>query len=111
MKLLMVHVWNGTDRSYRGRFSNLLSYPSLTLAVIYSLIPEGVFEQIDVIDENSQKVSYDKQHYDVVMLTFDTSSSLSAYRHCDEFRKRGSYIVCGGYHATALPEEVASGEC
>ena len=52
MKLLMVHVWNGTDRSYRGRFSNLLSYPSLTLAVIYSLIPEGVFEQIDVIDEN-----------------------------------------------------------
>ena len=64
-----------------------------------------------MIDENSQKVSYDKQHYDVVMLTFDTSSSLSAYRHCDEFRKRGSYIVCGGYHATALPEEVAAGEC
>lgn len=106
MKLLMIHVWNGSERSYRGRFSNLLSYPSLTLAVIYSLIPEGVFERIDIIDENSQKVSYDKEKYDVVMLSFETSSSITAYQHCEEFRKRGSYIVCGGYHATALPDEV-----
>lgn len=39
MKLLLVHVWNEKEISYRGRFSGLLSYPSLTLAVIYSLIP------------------------------------------------------------------------
>lgn len=107
MKLLMIHVWNEKDHCYRGKFSNLLSYQSLTLAVIYSLIPEGVFEQIDVIDEISQKVHYDKQHYDIVLLSFDTASSISAYKHCDEFRKRGSYIVCGGYHATSLPEEAA----
>lgn len=110
MKLLLVHVWNEKEISYRGRFSSLLSYPSLTLAVLYSLIPEGVFEKIDVIDENSQRVDYDKEKYDIVMLSFETSSSLSAYKHCDEFRKRGTYVVCGGYHTTALPEE-ASEHC
>lgn len=106
MKLLMIHVWNETESSYRGKFSNLLSYPSLTLAVIYSLIPEGVFTRIDVVDEYSQRVNYDKETYDLVLLSFETSSSSSAYKHCGEFKKRGAYVVCGGYHATALPDEV-----
>ena len=103
----MIHAWNSNETSYRGKFSSLLSYPSLTLAVLYSLIPEGMFEKIDVVDENSQRVDYDREHYDIVMISFETSSAFSAYRHCDEFRKRGSYIVCGGYHATALPDETA----
>lgn len=107
MKLLLIHAWNEKERSYRGRFSSLLSYPSLTLAVIYSLVPEGAFERIDVVDENSQKVSYDKERYDLVMISFDTSSSITAYKHCAEFKKRGAYVACGGYHATALPDEVA----
>ncbi len=104
----MIHVWNEKERAYRGRFSSLLSYPSLTLAAIYSLIPQGVFSKIDVIDENSQKVNYDKEKYDLVMLSFETSSSATAYRHCAEFKKRGAYTVCGGYHATALPDEAAA---
>jgi radical SAM superfamily enzyme YgiQ (UPF0313 family) len=107
MKALMIHAWNEQETSYRGRFSNLLSYPSLTLSTLYSLIPSGVFEKIDVIDENSQKVRYDKDTYDLVLISFETSSSKTAYKHCMELKKRGSYIVCGGYHATALPEEVA----
>lgn len=110
MNLLMIHVWNEKEISYRGRFSNLLSYPSLTLATLYSLIPKGVFSRIDIVDENSQKVNYDKEQYDMVMLSFETSSAYTAYKHCAEFKKRGAYIVCGGYHATALPEEVG-GHC
>lgn len=107
MKLLLVHAWNEKERAYRSRFSSLLSYPSLTLAVIYSLIPKGAFERIDVVDENSQKVRYDRERYDLVMISFDTSSSITAYKHCEQFRRRGAYVVCGGYHATALPDEVA----
>lgn len=106
MKLLLIHAWNEKERSYRSRFSSLLSYPSLTLAVIYSLIPKGTFERIDVVDENSQTVRYDREHYDLVMISFETSSSITAYKHCAEFKRRGAYIVCGGYHATALPDEV-----
>lgn len=107
MKMLMIHAWNEKEQSYRGRFSNLLSYPSLTLSTIYSLIPDGVFSKIDVIDENSQKVIYNKEKYDLVLISFETSSSLTAYKHCKAFKETGAYIVCGGYHATAMPEEVS----
>lgn len=107
MKMLLIHAWNEKETSYRGRFSCLLSYPSLTLAVIYSLIPEGKFEKIDVIDENSQTVRYDGDKYDLVMISFETSSALTAYKHCGEFKRRGAYVVCGGYHATALPGEAS----
>ncbi len=105
MKLLMIHVWNEYEIAYRGKFSSFLSYPSLTLASIYPLIPQDIFERIDIVDEISQRVNYDNETYDVVLISFDTSSAVSAYKHCDEFRKRGAYTVGGGYHATALQEE------
>ena len=105
MKLLMIHAWNEDELSYRGRFSGMLSYPSMTLAVLFSLVPEGLFERVDTIDENSQRVNYDKLHYDLVMISFETSSALAAYRHCDEFRRRGSYVAVGGYHPTDMKEE------
>lgn len=105
MNLLLIHVWNENEIAYRGKFSSFFSYPSITLATVYALIPQGVFDEIDVLDEHSQRVNYDKKHYDLVMLSSETSSSGSAYKHADAFRARGSYVVCGGYHATALPEE------
>lgn len=106
MKMLLLHVWNATERSYRGRFSSMLSYPSLTLSTLAALIPEGLFETVDIVDEMSQAVSYEKP-YDLVALSFDTSSSISAYRHAAEFKKRGAYTACGGYHPSALPDEAA----
>ena len=107
MKLLLIHAWNEYELAYRGKFSSLLAYPSLTLASIYSLIPEGMFEKIDVVDENSQRVVYDKEKYDVVMISFETSSSNSAYKHGDRFMELGSHVVFGGYHTTACPDEAA----
>ena len=35
MKLLLIHAWNEDELSYRGKFSGMLSYPSMTLAVLY----------------------------------------------------------------------------
>ena len=106
MKLLLVQAWNGREASLRTRFSNLISYSSLTLAAICALIPDGMFDVIDVVDEYSQIVDYDAKRYDLVMISSDTSSVLSAYRHSHAFHKRGAYTVIGGYHATALPDEV-----
>lgn len=107
MKALLIHAWNERELAYRGRFSSFFSYPSLTLATLYSLIPQGMFETIDVIDENSQRVDYDTAHYDVVLISADTSSAHTAYKHAAAFQQRGSYVAIGGYHATGLPEEVA----
>ncbi len=105
MKLLMIHAWNEDELSYRGKFSGMLSYPSMTLAVLYSLVPKGIFERVDTIDENSARVDYDRTHYDLVMISLETSSALTAYKHCDAFRERGSYVAVGGYHPTAMKEE------
>ncbi len=110
MNLLMIQSWNEAEKSYRGTFSQLFSYTSLTLSTLYSLLPEDVFDRIDVVDENSQRVDYDRVRYDLVLISFETSSALTAYKHCAVFRERGAYVVCGGYHATALPEEVG-GHC
>ena len=47
MKILLIHAWNEHELAYRGRFSSLFSYPSLTLATLYSLIPAGMFDTIE----------------------------------------------------------------
>ena len=107
MKILLIQAWRAQESALRNRFSGLIAYSSLTLAVLISLIPDGMFETVDVVDEYSQKVEYDRQKYDLVLISFDTSSAVSAYRHCDSFRRRGAYVAVGGYHATALPEEAA----
>lgn len=105
MRILFIHAWNKYEQSYRTRFSSLLSYPSLTLPTLISLVPEDIGAEIDVYDEISQRVRYDRKQYDVVAITFDTSSSIHAYEHAAEFKKRGAYILFGGYHTSNLPEE------
>lgn len=106
MKLLLIQAWNAGEHSLRSKFSNLICYSSLTLASIYALIPPGMFECIDIVDEYSQTVDYDRKRYDLVMISSDTSAVLTAYKHSHMFHKRGAYTVIGGYHATALPDEV-----
>ena len=106
MKLLLIQAWSATENSLRSKFSNLICYSSLTLASIYALIPEGMFECIDIVDEYSQRVDYDRKRYDLVMISSDTSAVHAAYRHSHAFHKRGAYAVIGGSHATALPDEV-----
>ncbi len=105
MNVLFIHVWNPDDTSYRGTFSKLLSYPSLTLPTLATLVPKDIGANITLCDEMSQKVHYDKVKYDVVGLSFDTASSTQAYKHAAEFKKRGAYIIFGGYHVSSLPEE------
>ena len=92
MKLLLIHCWNENEKSYRNRFSSLFAYPSLTLPTIYSLIPKNAFSKIDTIDENSQQVLYDKEKYDLVLLSFETSSCQTAYKHCREFKKEAPIL-------------------
>ena len=105
MNILFIHVWNPDDTSYRGTFSKLFCYPSLTLPTLAALVPTDINATITLCDEMCQKVDYDKVHYDVVALSFDTASSKQAYKHVAEFKKRGSYIVLGGYHVSSLPQE------
>lgn len=107
MRILLIHAWNARERSYRGFFSSMIAYRSMTLASLVALVPEDINATVDICDEMSQKINYDGIKYDLVGISFDTSSSLRAYEHAEAFRKRGAYIVCGGYHTSNLPDEVA----
>ena len=108
MKLLLIHAWQQNEAALRSRFANLISYSSLTLAAICALIPEGMFERIDVTDEYSQEVDYGRDTYDLVMISSDTSSALSAYRHSEAFRERGAYTVIGGFLAVSTTDLMQS---
>ncbi len=68
---------------------------------------KDIIAEIDACDEISYKVDYDKKKYDIIVISFDTSSSKQAYIHSKEFKKRGAYIVMGGYHTSAVPKEAA----
>lgn len=84
-----------------------MTYPSLTLPTLVSLVPKDISAEIDVCDEISYKVDYNNKKYDIIVISFDTSSSKQAYIHSKEFKKRGAYIVMGGYHTSAVPKEAA----
>ncbi len=105
MKILFIHVWNPEDMSYRGTFSKLLSYPSLTLPTLASLVPKQLNPEITLIDEMTERVNYDRDNFDVVGLSFDTASAPQAYKHAAEFKARGVFVVFGGYHVTSMPQE------
>lgn len=107
MNILLIQPWHSKDRSYRSRLSCLVSYAPLTLATLAALIPKDIVCNLDVCDEISTKMNYEKKQYDIVAITAQTSVALRAYELAEFFKKRGAYVVLGGYHPTYMPQEAA----
>ena len=107
MNILLIQPWHSKDRSYRSKLSCLISYAPLTLATLAALIPKDIDCKVDVCDEISGKIKYDKKQYDIVAITLQTSVATRAYEIAEELKKRGSYIVMGGYHPTYMPDEAS----
>lgn len=106
MNILLIQPWDSEYKSYRSKFSTLFSYAPITLATLKALIPKELGYNIDVFDEVSRKLKkYDKKKYDIVAISSNTPSVVRGYEIAKEFKKRGSYIVMGGYHPTYMPEE------
>lgn len=105
MRVLLILPWHLTDRSYRSRFSTLLTYASTTLGTIAAII-ENVRPDwsIDTIDEMSEKIDFGRQ-YDIVMITASTPTVRHAYDISETYRKQGTYVVMGGYHVKYMSEE------
>jgi radical SAM superfamily enzyme YgiQ (UPF0313 family) len=59
---------------------------------------------IETIEAGIKDINFDKK-YDLVGISSLTSTSQLAYKIADEFRKHGTFVVIGGWHASALPEE------
>lgn len=106
MKVLLVLPYDNTYR-VGSAFLPSLSYQPLTLSTLAALIPEEAEAEITLVDEGVQRFDYHKKQYDIVGISIVTSSSSRGYELADLFRKKGSYVLLGGHHATLLPEEAA----
>lgn len=106
MRLLLIQPWHRSDKSYRSKYSFLISYAPLTLATLKALIPNDIDCEVDVCDEMVEKIDkYLKRSYDIVAITLQTSAAIKSYELAKQFKEKGSYIVMGGYHPTYMPEE------
>lgn len=59
---------------------------------------------IEIVDERFERIDFSRE-YDIVGISVYTVSSKHAYEIADEFRAKGTAVVLGGCHPTALPEE------
>ena len=106
MKILLVQPWHRSDKTYRSKYSFLISYAPLTLATLKALIPKELNIEVDVCDEMVESISkYMKKQYDIVAITLQTSAAPKSYEIAKTFKEKGSYIVMGGYHPTYMPDE------
>ncbi|BCS55597.1 B12-binding domain-containing radical SAM protein [Geobacter sp. SVR] len=74
----------------------------LTLPYLAGLTPPWV--QVRLQDDRYMDIDYGGG-YDLVALTTTIATAARAYDIAAEFRKRGTPVVMGGFHASLLPEE------
>ena len=77
-------------------------YPIITLPHIAALTPKK--HDVTIINENYDTIDYDEQ-FDLVGITCYTITAPRVYQIADEFREKGTPVILGGYHPTAMPEE------
>ena len=73
-----------------------------TYSILSALTP--IEHRIKVIKGEFKDINFDEK-YDIVGITTITCLANIAYDIADEFRRRGTKVVLGGWHASALPEE------
>lgn len=74
----------------------------LTLATLSGLTPPEV--ERSFYDDRLEKIPFDEKA-DAVILPVETYTARRAYEIASEFRKRGTPVIAGGFHATLAPEE------
>jgi len=99
MKVYMIAPARVEPLASRSKFS---AAPPLGLAVLASHTPPEV--EVSLTDENLAPIDYGRP-VDLVAITAATQTSPRAYAIADAFRARGTKVVLGGMHPTALPEE------
>lgn len=103
MKILLVQP---KSTGYMGQVSQSgkASLARVTLTTIAALTPPQ--HEVVIHDARLREPDYDGD-WDLVGFTGMTCEIPHVYRMADKFRQRGTAVVIGGYHATALPEEAA----
>jgi radical SAM superfamily enzyme YgiQ (UPF0313 family) len=91
------------SRRFRNSLLNA-PLPNLALLTLAGHTPEGI--EVRYLDENAGARPAD-WNCDIAAITALTCQAPRAYALAETFRRRGSHVVLGGPHATALPREAA----
>jgi radical SAM superfamily enzyme YgiQ (UPF0313 family) len=102
MKILFVLPGIGKKTGERYLKSWLME--PLTVAVLKRLTPAS--HETAFFDDRVEAIDYGAD-CDVVAIMLETYTAKRAYEIAGRFRARGKIIVCGGYHATLCPGDVA----
>jgi radical SAM superfamily enzyme YgiQ (UPF0313 family) len=81
---------------------SFIDFPSLSFPTLAAHTPPH--HSITMIDERYEKIDFNVP-CDLIGITAMTSEVTRAYEIADEYRKRGTTVVLGGPHASALPHE------
>lgn len=77
-------------------------FPPLGLATLAGFLKDS--DRAEIVDEHVQTIHLDDCPDIVAIETYITSAK-RAYRIADSYRRRGIYVVMGGLHTTACPDE------
>lgn len=100
MKILLVSPHFSIKRNLLSKFIN---YNSLAIEQVAALTPDK--HDIEIINESSKDIDFEED-YDLVGISCITCNAIRGYEIADKFRKRGITVVFGGYHPSAVPNEV-----
>lgn len=77
-------------------------FPPLGLATLAAYLDSK--DEIELQDEHVEKLKLDDMP-DLVVIQVYITNAKRAYSLADYYRKKGSYVILGGLHVTALPKE------
>lgn len=108
MKILLVEprLEHGivTYKQRFSPFSRIYGNPSLTLPMIAASTPPG--HEIKIVNENYEDIDFSEE-YDIVGISVLTINAFRSYELAHIFREKGSKVILGGYHVSALPDEAS----
>ena len=79
-------------------------FPPLGLATLAAFLPADA--EVELIDDHVEPLFVDDCP-DLVVIQVYITNAYRAYALADLYRARGCYVVLGGLHVTALPDEAA----
>ena len=79
-------------------------FPPLGLATLASYLDDAI--AIDLVDEHVEPLTLDDTP-DLVLIQVYITNAFRAYAIADHYRAKGAYVILGGLHVTALPDEAA----
>ncbi|MFC7545549.1 B12-binding domain-containing radical SAM protein [Plantactinospora sp. GCM10030261] len=105
VKLILPALTEATSPFFRPIKYSL--FPPLGLATLAGYLPADA--EVSLVDEHVERLRLDDDPVpDLVVIQAYITSARRSYAIADHYRARGAYVVLGGLHVTALPDEAAA---